>query len=513
MREPRSQKKPYRRPNERDVRSRSPQARREPPKDLTSMSGDKPRQPTSITSGRPQPWGTARPARRAADSSRNSGFNLRNLLFGDVPRSPRAEGLQKVSPTDNRPAQAPRSPSSPTLYTVSQPVTRLDAVRPVNPFQADPQQRRTQAAPTSAQPKPRRERRSVSPLLHLVRLLIFGLGIGAIAGTTMALVNPSTRLSGASLQATAQGTENATSGGIGVNGSLGALSSFVRLSQELKPLTTTVQELSAQVPDITPGVYMVDLDTGAYLNFNGAMAFPAASTIKVPILVAFLQDVDAGKIHLDELLTMEQEDVTDEAGVMQYQPVGTQYTALETAEMMISISDNTATNILIRRMGGMLALNQRFQSWGLTNTVIRSPLADLGGTNTTTPKELTELLVKVSQGELLSLRSRDRLMEIMQSTVTDTLIPTGIGDEKAIVAHKTGTINGMVGDTGIVDMPSGKRFVVTVLAQRPEADDRAQELIRQICGAIYSYLKQPPPQSLQMPTTSPTDASPSQSPG
>jgi beta-lactamase class A len=79
-------------------------------------------------------------------------------------------------------------------------------------------------------------------------------------------------------------------------------------------------------------------------------------------------------------------------------------------------------------------------------------------------------------------------------------------------AHKTGTINGMVGDTGIVDMPSGKRFVVTVLAQRPAEDDRAQDMIRQICGALYDYLKQPPTQLAQPPVSSPTVANPSQSP-
>ncbi|HEY9647208.1 MAG TPA: serine hydrolase, partial [Chroococcidiopsis sp.] len=88
--------------------------------------------------------------------------------------------------------------------------------------------------------------------------------------------------------------------------------------------------------------------------------------------------------------------------------------------------------------------------------------------------------------------SRDRLFEIMQGTVTDTLIPTGIGDSLSIVAHKTGTIDSMVGDTGVVDMPTGKRYVVTALVQRPVDDGRAQELIRQACRAIHDYFRTPP---------------------
>ena len=61
---------------------------------------------------------------------------------------------------------------------------------------------------------------------------------------------------------------------------------------------------------------MVDLDTGNYVDVNGSTSFPAASTIKVPILLAFFQDVDAGKIRLDEMLTMQQDMVAGGSGDM-----------------------------------------------------------------------------------------------------------------------------------------------------------------------------------------------------
>jgi beta-lactamase class A len=355
--------------------------------------------------------------------------------------------------------------------------------------------------PSTAQAAPPQRRRQIqsrphkpSPLTYAVRLLIFGVGVGAIAGTILSLfspaIQPSNGVSQAATNTIGIHSSNAQSGS-SQSGSHPHLTPFMQLGQELTDLKRSLQNLTAQYPDLTPGIFLVDLDSNAYIDLNAAASFPAASTIKVPILVALLQDVDAGKIQLDQLLTMESEDVTDGSGDMQYQAVGTQYTVLETADMMITISDNTATNMLIRRLGGAQLLNQRFQSWGLENTVIRSPLADLGGTNTTSPKDLSELLVKVSQGDLLSLRSRDRLLKIMQSTVTNTLIPEGVADNQAVVAHKTGTIDSMVGDTGIVDMPTGKRFVITVLMQRSSDDGRAQELIRQICREVYDYLKQP----------------------
>ena len=137
---------------------------------------------------------------------------------------------------------------------------------------------------------------------------------------------------------------------------------------------------------------MLNLITETMLIRKEKRFFSAASTIKIPILVAFFEDVDAGKIALDEMLTMKPELIATGSGNMQYQEPGKQFTALETATKMIIISDNTATNMLIERMGGSEALNARFKEWGMENTLISNSLPDLEGTNTTTPKDLASLL-------------------------------------------------------------------------------------------------------------------------
>ncbi|OUL35139.1 serine hydrolase [Nostoc sp. T09] len=321
-------------------------------------------------------------------------------------------------------------------------------------------------------------------LLYTMRLLIVGVGIGAIMGTVLSVLDPATRMTPTSStsntnvgQSQSQPTPTAQT------------PSGLYLSQEITSLKTAVQNLAAANPNLTPGVLLVDLDTGAYVDVNSATSFPAASTIKIPILVAFFQDLDAGKIRLDEMLTMQQQMIAGGSGNMQYKPAGTQYTALEVATKMITISDNTATNMLIARLGGIEALNQRFRSWGLTTTAIRNQLPDLQGTNTTSPKELATLMAMVNQGNLVNMRSRDRLLDIMRQTQKDTLLPSGLG-AGASIAHKTGDIGTMLADAGLVDIPTGKRYIAAVMVQRPNNDLRAEKLISAISRAAYQQFSQ-----------------------
>ncbi|HEY9857896.1 MAG TPA: serine hydrolase [Candidatus Obscuribacterales bacterium] len=330
-------------------------------------------------------------------------------------------------------------------------------------------------------------RRSVSPLLYGTRLLILGLGIGVIAGTLLSTLDPSRFMAGASQSAI--NAKNQTEQQAAGRGNLAKPPMPLKLSQEAAPLKAEIQALARQTSGLTPGIFLIDLDTSAYVDLSGTAIFPAASTIKVPVLVAFFQDVDAGKIRLDEPLTMRPELIGSGSGDMQYQPPGTKFSALETADRMITISDNTATNMLIARLGGAAALNQRFQSWGLTATVIQNALPDLQGTNTTSPRDLATLMAWVNQGDLVSTRSRDRLLDIMRRTVTDTLLPRGLG-EGATIAHKTGDIGSLIGDVGLIDMPNGKRYVMAALVKRPFNDEQGAELIRQMSRVAYNNLGQ-----------------------
>ena len=238
-----------------------------------------------------------------------------------------------------------------------------------------------------------------------------------------------------------------------------------------------------------PGLMVVDLDTQSYVDINASTPIAAASTIKFPLLVAFFQDVDAGKIRLDQKLTMRKELIAKEAGFMQYMQPGTQFPALEVATKMITESDNTATNMILDLLGGAEAVNQRFQEWGLTNTSIHNVLPDLQGTNISSPRDMVTLLGLVNSGKLMSLRASDRMLSIMRQVQNNSLLPQGLS-EGALIAHKTGDIGSVLADVGLVDMPNGKRYLIAAMVRRPHNDDRAGDLIRQMSQLTYRYLSQ-----------------------
>lgn len=419
-----------------------------------------------------------------------------------VHSTPKLRSATSWNPSSRRKFTHPDSTSFSPMTTLSRSSrnTRRRSSRSdrQNRFQVVPSSGSSTAAETGAEtslresskPKGRsRSKRLPLPVLFGIRLLILGVGLGVIAGTLLAALDPNYQLAAETTEGKTNEADSAANPG---NKLLPVLAKNpLALKSNLGDLTQQLEKLAAQQPDLVVGAFLVDLDTGNYAHLNGERSFATASMIKVPVLVAFFQDVDAGKIDLTEKLTMREDLVAPHAGDMQYLPVGTQFTALETAEEMIRISDNTATNMLIDRLGGIEALNKRFQQWGLQHTVLNEWLPDLEGTNISTPKDLVTLMSLVEQGHLVSLRSRDRLLAIMRTPVTNTLLPQGLG-EGATIAHKTGDIGTLVGDVGLIDMPNGKRYLATMMVERPFNDNRAQELIRQMARASYDYLEKLP---------------------
>jgi beta-lactamase class A len=277
--------------------------------------------------------------------------------------------------------------------------------------------------------------------------------------------------------------------------SIGDVSPFagvVPLGKEILQLSSQVKGLMARYGYLEPGMFFLDLDTGNYLDLHGEKAFPAASTIKFPVLVALFQEVDAGRVKLNESLVMRRDLMTGGSGVIQYKRPGTRFSLLETATKMITISDNTATNMIIDRLGGKAKLNQRFRNWGLQNTVIRNLLGDFKGTNTTSPKDLVRLsaLIVNQNNQLLSNSSRSQVLSLMRRVENRSLLPSGLG-KGAVIAHKTGTLGVILGDAGIIEMPSGKRYLAGIMVRRPFNDLRAKAFIGQVSRLVYNYLGQP----------------------
>lgn len=349
-----------------------------------------------------------------------------------------------------------------------------------------------------ARPRVLKSNRKLRFLMYLLRLGLFGLGLAVVIGTVIAILHPSPQ--SGTLTSSLLKEKGKPETAVSLSSLLPAASPgaaplstapVLDATKELTAAKTEIQALLKGQPNLAAGLFFYDPDSGAYVDLNAEQPFAAASTIKLPLLIAFFQDVDAGKIRLDEQWVMRKDLIATEAGSMQYQPVGTKFSALETVENMITVSDNTATNMVLDRLGKAEAVNQRFQGWGLSDTIIHNPLPDLEGTNLTSAKDLTTLMTRVSQGELLTPHSRDRALEIMRHTLTDTMLPQGL-DEGATISHKTGDIGTVVGDAGLINMPTGQRYLATVMMKRPYNDPRGPETIRKISQIMYQAFKKLP---------------------
>jgi beta-lactamase class A len=237
-------------------------------------------------------------------------------------------------------------------------------------------------------------------------------------------------------------------------------------------------------PNLSAGIFAIEPKTGKYIDVAGKQTFPAASMIKVPVLVSLLEAVDKQQVKLDDSIAIKEEHIGGGSGILQWQPVGTQKSVREVAELMIVVSDNTATNMIIDLLGGQDVLNKKYADWGLNHTKINNLLPDLEGTNTTSPFDLAFLLGKLDQGAFISEDSRKLMYSVMERTKTKTLLPQGLAPG-AKIAHKTGDIAKMVGDTGIITTPNGQRYMIAVQVSRPWNDRRANQLVRDVSRIIY----------------------------
>jgi beta-lactamase class A len=327
---------------------------------------------------------------------------------------------------------------------------------------------------------------------------VMGIGLGVITGTTLKLLAP--RLAGGGgaapkLLTPTTPTLQPLQRGL-------ALGRF-EPRRELTALSQRWAQLAAVHKDLQASGYLLVLDDGRFAQLQAEKPLPAASSIKTPILLAALEDLDAGKLRWNDPLLLTKEVVGGGAGWMASKPLGTRFPFWEAATEMIRVSDNSATNLLIKKLGGKSALNVRFQAMGLTGTVINNWLPDLDGTNTTSAHDLARAIALVDTGETLSPRARDLFREVMGTSRTNTLLPLGLlmglGGDSAdpdsdllaygvTVLNKTGDIGIAYADGGLIELPNGQRAVAAFLVKGPFNDPRSTDLIRAMAAEVARTL-------------------------
>jgi len=262
------------------------------------------------------------------------------------------------------------------------------------------------------------------------------------------------------------------------------------LNWKMYKLTNQLKYLAAAYPQLNAGIFVWDYNTGGYVDINGDGVFPTASIIKLPVLFQVFRRAEKGLINLNDKISLTNYYITGGSGALQYSPLGRKLTYRQLASLMIQESDNTATNMLLSSVGGMNELDREIKSWGLKTTSLSNWLPDLDGTNVSTPKEMGTLLYNIGNTNLLSIKTRAEIVDIMSHVRNRNLIQAGLPADVGFI-HKTGDIGTMLGDAGVVALPDGRKYVIVIMVKRPWNSFAAKEFIIEASKITYnSYLTQ-----------------------
>ncbi|MBR2526739.1 serine hydrolase [bacterium] len=258
-------------------------------------------------------------------------------------------------------------------------------------------------------------------------------------------------------------------------------------TERLTILEKSLNELMEKYPTIHPAITVWDFNTGKYADINGSEIFSAASIIKVPVLISLFKSIEANRLSIYDEMYLTNYYKASGSGKLQYQPVGNKYTIDQLAKVMIQDSDNSATNMIMSKLGSMTSVNSDIRNWGMKNTHIQTWLPDLRGTNYTTTNDMATMLFNLDNPTFLSINSREYIVDYMSHVKNDRLIPQGLG-KGATFLHKTGDIGTMLGDAGIVFMPDGRKYIVVIMANRPFNSPLGKNFIQQASKVIYTYM-------------------------
>jgi len=263
--------------------------------------------------------------------------------------------------------------------------------------------------------------------------------------------------------------------------------SSLYLTQRMTGLEHKLRDLMKSYPKIEPGIFVWEYDSGKYLGINEDKIYPAASIIKIPVLVRLFKSIEANQLTIYDEMTLTDYYKASGSGDLQYKRSGMRLTMDSLANEMITVSDNTATNMIMSKIGSMEDVNSGLRDWGLSTTRVNNWLPDLEGTNKTTAMDMAKILYNLDNPGFLNVNSREYIIGYMSHVKNNRLIQAGI-DPQALFIHKTGDIGSMLGDAGIVYAPNGKRYVVVMLANRPYNHPDGKEFIQKASKLVYDHI-------------------------
>ncbi|HSY31785.1 MAG TPA: serine hydrolase [Verrucomicrobiae bacterium] len=268
--------------------------------------------------------------------------------------------------------------------------------------------------------------------------------------------------------------------------------------QKLKSLWTklesTVNEIDRNLDGVL-GVAIEDLTTGQRFLLHGDSIFPQASSIKIAVLAELYHQAqlsaqgESGKAKLTDVYTVRAADLVQDSDIMGgLTPGVTQLTNRDLATMMVAVSDNSATNVLIDRLG-MENVNALLDSLALHNTKLRRKMMDVkaateGRENISTPQDMLTLLEKIYQEKVLNKEMTADFFKML-STHKDSFIPRDLPDGLQI-ANKPGELEAVRADSGIVFLQN-RPYIICVMTTYLVRERDGEEAIAKISAAAYRY--------------------------
>lgn len=258
-------------------------------------------------------------------------------------------------------------------------------------------------------------------------------------------------------------------------------------------LDALVEEAAAA--DIRMGISLIDL-SGAFDNaattVGDAMPYKAASVIKLPLLALLMDLADQGELSLDEMVAVPAGDINivGGAGSLEDREFPLDIDIRELMTLMVQESDNTATNILIDRVGGFAAVNAYIGDLGYTNMwfgrkMMNSAVEPLQQ-NWINPTEAADLIAKIYNHEILSAESSEFIIDLMKGQLVNTKFGAVIPRE--VLANKTGELGDVSHDTGIILLPDHEVVLAVMTAFESMERSEVDLYVQRAATIVYEFL-------------------------
>ena len=235
------------------------------------------------------------------------------------------------------------------------------------------------------------------------------------------------------------------------------------------------------------GIFVKDLTTGQTFTVNADSSFPTASSIKIPILIELMRQAQSGRINLAERIETHRAGLVGGSGVLQFfSDGGSAISIHDLAVLMVVLSDNSATNMLIDRVG-MGNVNAMLRDHGFDKIILARKMIDVASEranreNRATPRQMGALVEELSAGKLLDAEHTKMALEILEYP-KDSPLRAGIPPQ-ITVAEKPGSLPGAQCDTGIV-LLAGQPYVISVMTAFNSADGNTA--ITAVSARVFSY--------------------------